>query len=132
MEDFFQNILQINKTIVPKIVAKSIVEFFPHAINIEWFQNGEIFEAVFHEDDIEKIVFISTKGDILETKVNLPLSLIPSDISKEAFMHGEIMNAIKIIADVSITYEIIVRDLNLNRFLIEFDKKGLIYNKKLL
>jgi hypothetical protein len=124
--------LQISKTVIPKIVVNNFNKVFPDAINVEWYLNGEIFEAVFHENDLEKIAFIDNKGTTIETKVNLALSLIPFAIAQIASNHGEIMNAIKITNNDSITYEIIVRDQKLNRYLIEFDDKGLIFNKKLL
>jgi hypothetical protein len=132
VEDFFLNMMQINHTVIPKIVMNSFNKVFPDAINVEWYLNGEIFEAVFHENDLEKIALIDKQGNTIEIKINLPLALIPSVISKIALNHGELMNAIKITTKDTIAYEIIVRDLKLNRYLIEFDEKGLIFNKKLL
>ena len=132
MEDFIQNILKINKTIIPKLVVNRFVAVFPSAINIEWYLNGEIYEAVFHENDLEKLVYLDKTGTIIEVKVNLLLSLIPASISEIAAKHGELMNAIEIKSDESVTYEIIVRDKDLVRSLIEIDESGIILNKKLL
>jgi hypothetical protein len=132
VEDFLQNLMQINKTIVPKIVTNGFKKAFPDAINIEWYHNGQIFEAVFHENDLEKIAIIDSTGSMVELKINLLLKLIPSSIADIASQHGEIMNAIKIISGEEITFEIIIRDQKLDRYKIEFDKKGFIYNKNLL
>jgi hypothetical protein len=132
MEDFFQNMLQISKTVIPIVVVSNFIRIFPDALNVEWYLNGEIFEAVFHENELEKIAFFDIEGNNLETKVNLPLALLSSTIASIASTYGEIMNAIKITNREEITFEIIVRDLELNRYRVELDDKGIFINKNLL
>jgi hypothetical protein len=132
VEDFFQNILSNSKTVIPKLVVNNFTKLFPEAMNIEWYLNGDNFEAVFHENDLEKIAFIDKYGNNIETKVNLPLSMLSTSIVQIALKQGEIMNAIKIITKDSTAYEIIVRDLKSNRYRIEIDEEGGLFNKKLL
>jgi hypothetical protein len=132
VDNFFHNILRSIKVKTPAIVAKRFIDAFPNSINVEWYYTDKIYEAVFYENDLEKIVRIDKEGNIIDTKVNLPLDILQDSIFKKASIHGEIMNAI-LISDGSRTFfELIVRDKELRRYLAFFNEEGELLKKNLL
>jgi hypothetical protein len=132
MDNFFRNILNDLKTNIPELIRNNFSHAFPNAINVEWFLNCEVFEAVFHENDLEKIVIYDKNGLIIETKINISKSSLPIEILNTVNTLGEIMNVILIISGEKKNYEIIFRDEKLTRFQLNIDENGSYMEKKLL
>jgi len=128
MDNFFENILRDSKTAVPEAIRYSFSQNFPDALNTEWYINVHIFEAVFHENDLEKIAFFDYNGTLIETKVNILKTGLPYYILDAASSHGEIMNAIEITSIAKKRYEIILRDDKLTRYVYYFDEEGNLLN----
>ena len=97
---------------------------FPGAINVEWFQTENDFEAVFYDNDTEKIARFSPEGEWIETRINLDITGLNNNIRISAEQHGEMMNAILIELHDEKKYEVIVRDEQLNRFLLILSDSG--------
>jgi hypothetical protein len=131
-DNLFQNILKSSKARIPSLVLKCFSDLFPEAINVEWYNIEKTYEAVFYDNDFEKIIRINEEGNIIDTKVNLPLHIIPDRIARNAISEGEIMNAISITEGDNTYYELIVRDKKLNRYLALYNDKAELLNKILL
>jgi hypothetical protein len=123
-EIFFKLWLTGNAISAPEIVRKSFNIKFPGAINVEWFQTEDDFEAVFYDNDTEKIGRFSPEGNWIETRINLDITGLNNDIKVSAEHHGEMMNAILIELPDEKKYEVIVRDEQLNRFLLILSYSG--------
>ncbi|HJX71306.1 MAG TPA: hypothetical protein VJ346_05120 [Bacteroidales bacterium] len=114
----------------PEIVRKSFNVKFPGAINIEWFQTEDSYEAVFYDADIEKISRFSQNGSWIETRTNLDITVLNTNVKISAERYGEIMNAILIELHDEKKYEVITRDKQLNRFLLILSHLGEIINNQ--
>ncbi len=130
--DFFNLFLEGSRIAAPDSVLESFRDRFPEALNIEWFRNGDLFEAIFHEHGIEKISKFSAGGSWIETGINLGIERIPADVSSTAETKGEIMNAIEFKTMTSKKFEIIVRDSHMNRFLLMISSSGDLVKSRLL
>jgi len=123
-ELFFKSWLTANATKAPEIVSKSFRMKFHGAINVEWFKTEDCYEAVFYDNDIEKISRFSHNGDWVETRTNLDMTALNDSVRHSAESFGEIMNAILIELPGLKKYEIIIRDKQLSRFLLILSDKG--------
>jgi hypothetical protein len=131
-ENIFDKILENHQIQVAEIVLQCFAKNFPAARSIEWNLVDTIYEAVFYETDLEKIVRISANGSIIDTKINLTLNLLPSGVQEALKDIGEIMNIISIQTNNKLRYELIVRDQNLIRYTVLVNELGEILKKKLL
>jgi hypothetical protein len=131
-DNLFHNILKGSIEKIPLIVLDSFNRLFPEAINIEWHCIDRVYEAVFYDNNLEKIIRIDNKGRQLDTKINLPLRLLPENIAIAGCIEGEIMNAISIFEGIKIFYELIVRDKDLKRYLALYDDTAQLITKILL
>jgi hypothetical protein len=132
-ESIFTSWLKGNTISAPENVRKSFSEKFPEAINVEWFQAEELYEAVFYDDDIEKISRFSPEGDWIETRTNLDIAVLGNHIKVAAEQHGEIMNAILIEQHGGKKYEVIISDTLLKRSLLILSQSGkMISNQQIV
>jgi hypothetical protein len=126
MKNPFANLLRIPEKPVPKKVEQALKKHFPDALNIDWEHKKTGFEAIFYLAEVEHISLFSPEGVLLELKKNLWQNEIPETIAKACLPHGEIMNSILINRGGKVLYEIIVRDKELNRWLLLFDKDSVL------
>lgn len=132
MNIFFKNILSDKKINPPEEVKDHFFNFFTNPFNIDWFNEDDTFEAVFYEDDLEKIAKYDNDGNFINVKTNIPVEQLPKNIHSLAQSFGEIMNAIIISNSIETYYEIIFRNKELVRFELILDKNGkVISNQKL-
>jgi len=125
VKNFFQKILSGGKsTPVPANVKASFTQHFPEPLNTEWQKAGDQFEAVFYKDELEHIARFKADGEISCLKINLPLDSLPEIVYQAAKKHGELMNAISILCNGKRKYELIVRDLDLNRYFLLISPNG--------
>jgi hypothetical protein len=124
------NIFKNSSKSIPDSVKSGLLQHFPKAINIEWNKIDDTFEAIFYLNEVEQIAKLSADGTLLETKKNLWLDEVPQFISVKIGEYGEMMSAIEITSGTEITYEIIIRKSDFNRFLLLFNNQGnlLLYN----
>ena len=127
-----KNILHSKNVDLPEKVKTSFDDCFYNPLNVEWFELNDKFEAVFYEDELEKIAMFNTDGELLEEKVNLGIELLPARVKMVARNHGELMNSIRIKRKQDILFEIIYRDKAYERYLLLLDIEGKILNKEKL
>lgn len=128
--DFFKSFFEKNFTKTPKPVQDSFKVKFPQAYNVEWHKHEAYYEAIFYINEIEIISKFEPDGTWIETGTNRDVSEIPNKIRQVSEIYGEIMNSIEFERSDSKKFEIIVRDTQLNRFLLIVDENGEVLKNK--
>ena len=132
MKSLIRNLFQRKPLKPPQSVIKRFTDSFYHSKNIEWSKAGRIYEALFYEDEIEKIARFDRKGNLIELRTNISPAGLPEIIYTVAKNYGELMNVICIKRDQQIFYEIIVRENALNRYLLLLNQQAAILKKEKL
>lgn len=132
MENLLKNILNPKSVNPPEKVKASFDQCFYNPLNVEWFNLNNNFEAIFYEDELEKIAMFNSNGELLEEKVNLGIELLPARVKMVARNHGELMSSIRIKRKEDILFEIIYRDKELDRYLLLLDRDGKVLNSEKL
>jgi hypothetical protein len=132
MQNILSKIFHTNNTKPANAILKSFTAHFGRPINVEWHKEKENYEALFYIEDIEHIALFSPDGRVIETKRNLLLSSAKPEIAKQALIVGEMMNLIEIERNGKFFYEIIARDLYLDRYYILLDNEGNMLDKRKL
>ena len=81
---------------------------------------------------MEHIAIFSLTGILTEYRQNLPTDFIPESIKNTVLLKGEIMNSVMRNKGNMLEYEVIVRDKELNRYLITLSDIGRIIEEKKL
>lgn len=115
-----------------KKIQQSLLGKFPDILNIEWNKNDDFFEAIFYKDNLEYIALLDNNGLLIEYRKFLPVGYMPEVIKTDLSTKGEIMNIVMINKGNSITYEVIMRDKELVRFMLLLDEQGNIISERLL
>ena len=132
MNNFLNKIFGHGAFIPPEKIQQKLLEKFPETVNVEWNKTGKNFEAIFHKDQLEYIAIIDSLGELLEYKMSLSEDLLPQQIKENLLHKGEIMNAVLINKGNAISYEVIIRDKSLTRFIINLNETGVLVNEKRL
>ena len=126
--DIFYKILHAGRFLPPKKVRENLLKHFPQAKSTEWVKNSDSYEAIFYDENIEKIARFSKDGSLTEYRINIRpealASLLPENILKAAASEGEIMNCISVQNNDSLLYEFIVRNKSLVRYLLVINSDG--------
>jgi hypothetical protein len=117
VENFAKKILVGESIHPPDSCLQQFNENFRGAINVDWFEKDDHYEAIFYKDNIEHIAYYNSKGSLESYKMFLPTKFLPESIKTKLEHKGEIMNVVMINKGNSINYEIIIRDKNLHRYL---------------
>ena len=129
---FFKNILSDKLANPPEEVKNHFFDFFTNPFNIDWYVEDDFYEAVFYEDDLEKIAKYDIDGNFVNVKTNIPVDQLPQNIRNIAQSFGEIMNTIIISNNNETYFEIIFRDKELIRYELLLDQGGnIVSNQKL-
>lgn len=129
---FFENLISGNQTTPPYTAEQGLLKHFPDAINTEWYKSGNDYEAVFYSQNIEHIARFTAFGDLKEYKMNVDKNRLPMVIIRSVESLGEIMSAVLINRLPELTYEIIMRDQLLKRFVVVTRSTGEIIRKQTL
>lgn len=132
MKNFLNNVLTGNSINPPESCMQAFNLNFGDAVRTDWYRNGNGFEAIFYRDNLEHIALFTQEGTLLEYKANLPEGYLPEILKSRMEARGEIMNAVLRNKGNLIDYEVIVRDRDLNRFLITVSGSGQILEEKKL
>ena len=124
--DFFKKIFGTLSGLPPHKVGESFVKHFIGTKSVEWTKHEKTFEAIFFEDDIEKTAQFDQDGKLLEYTANVFPDSIPAVILSSLSDDYEIMNCIAVYTAGPLKYELIVRNKELNRFLVWVDPLGQI------
>ena len=130
--DLLNKIFGITNLGISKKIRQNFALYFPNAKNIEWTSQKDFAEAIFYDQDIEKIVRFDKNGNLIETRINIPPLDVPEIIQKNLNPEFEIMNCIAVHSNESVIYELIIRDKQLIRYLATSDDKGKISTPELL
>ncbi|MBN1117174.1 MAG: hypothetical protein JXA77_08220 [Bacteroidales bacterium] len=132
MKNFLRKVVEGNGVSPSEICLQSFNENFKDAVNIEWFNKSDHFEAIFYKNNLEHIAIYSLTGILTEYRVNLPSDYLPEPIKNKALVKGEIMNSVMRNKGNMLEYEVIVRDKESNRNQLIFSDVGnLIEEQKL-
>lgn len=122
--NFFTRLFRKPAFTPPKNVLDAFTLLFPEVINIEWSLAKELYEVIFYKDQVENIAVFNQSASLIMHKMFLSEEYLPEPI-KEILTHkGEIMNVVMINHGNLLTYEIIFRDTQLNRYVVTFDILG--------
>jgi hypothetical protein len=132
MQNILSKIFNSNKTKPPKSILHSFEKIFGHSINVEWHKESENFEALFYIDEMEHIALFTPDGHIVVQKINLLLTSAPLPVAAQAKNIGEMMNLIKMVRNGTVNFEVIARDLYLDRYYLLLDEDGQILEKRKL
>lgn len=124
--NLFHSILSGGNSEPPAGLALKFHQMFPEATELEWHSDGEMLEAIFRQEGIEKIAFFMESGEWIDTRTNLSIEMIPQKLRSVLEENWEIMNAISIVSQKSTEFEFIVRDKEKNRYLLFTDDQGAI------
>jgi hypothetical protein len=130
--DFFSKIFKDSIAGPTRKIRQSFSMRFPDARSIEWNNQNGVFEAIFYDQDLEKIARFDLEGRLSETRINVSPEDIPATIKANIDSEMEVMNCIIADNNSRILYELIVRNQSLIRFLIIVDESGaIVKNEKL-
>lgn len=128
----FAKIFQSQSKQIPGTVKKQLEKSFPGSKNIDWEIKNDIFEAIFYMNDVEHIAKFAKEGNLLEFKKNLWLNELPVSVKNNGDTFGEIMNGIVINRNNVLFYELIIRDIKLDRYVYLFDENGKLLESHML
>ena len=80
--------------------------------------------------DLDGNILVDKSGNLQEYKMYLPDNFLPESIKSVLEKRGEIMNTVFINKGNTIVYEVIMRDKELNRFLVLLSNLGEIIDEK--
>ncbi|MFA9392310.1 MAG: hypothetical protein ACERKD_21040 [Prolixibacteraceae bacterium] len=132
MKNFLKMIFSQTTYTPPADVQQKLSDKFPDIINVEWNKSGNNFEAIFYKDQLEYIALFEQSGELLGYKMSITEDLLPLQIKENLTEKGEIMNAVLNNQGNGITYEVILRDSHLKRFVFVLNETGTILSEKKL
>jgi hypothetical protein len=132
MNNFLRKVMGRNGVSPSDLCLQSFKENFEDAVNIEWFNKTDYFEAIFYKNNMEHIAIFSLAGALIEYRLNLSADYIPEPIKNKALVKGEIMNSVMRNKGNMLEYEIIIREKDLKRKLIIFSDTGKLIEEKQL
>jgi hypothetical protein len=132
MNDFFHKLIKGDSILPPEPVQNNLFRNFNKPYNIEWLMRDELYEAIFYIYNREYLAMFNKEGGLVDYKVNMPVDSIPAKILRSAGSRGDIMSAVAIHSGNDVSYEIIYRDRDLNRFLLLIDGNAALVSEKAL
>ena len=132
MDDFLKKVVGGNGVSPSDVCLHAFNENFANAINVEWSKRGSCYEAIFYKNGLEHIAVFDLLGNLMEYRLNLPADFLPTAIRNIVASKGEIMNSVLKNWGNMLEYEVIVRDKDLNRYLITFSDIGSIIDERKL
>lgn len=107
-----------------RIIKNAFHSKFPDAVNVEWFEWNQGYEAVFYIENREFIAHYEKNGNLVELRENIAPGNFEGQIANIARTYGEVMNVIRIEKLNGILFEIIYRTNDLVRYFLLLDEKG--------
>ncbi len=124
MGKLFISLTDRDSIIPSEEVEEAMLKHFANAVNIEWFYENGAYETIFYLDNKEYIAKFDRNAKLIDYRVNLPLDLLPVNIEKSLDPEKEIMNLVEIHKNNIISYELILRNKELIRFVALFNQAG--------
>ncbi|WP_346862738.1 hypothetical protein [uncultured Draconibacterium sp.] len=132
MKSFLRKVVEGSGISPSEICSRSFKENFEDAVNIEWYNKTDYYEAIFYKNSLEHIAVFSLAGTLSEYRFNLPTEYLPEPIKNMALQKGEIMNTVLRNKGNMLEYELIVKDKEFKRNLIVFSDLGNIIEERKL
>ena len=132
MENLAKKILANNSIQPSKECLRQFKSNFKDAINTEWVEKENHYEAIFYKNEIECIAIYNKNGSLELYKMFLPASYLPETIRNVLEREGEIMNIVLLNKGNSINYEAIIRDKNQERYQVLLTDLGKFVSKRQL
>ena len=130
--NFLRKVIEGSRITPTTVCLEALNQNFKNAINVEWYELGNLFEAIFYKDNLEHIALFNTDGILQEYTQYLPEGYLPESIKKILETRGEVMNTVLKNKGNTIEYEVIYRDKELNRYLMSFSDTGKVLEEKKL
>lgn len=124
MNDFLKKILKGNGILPSEVCEQSFKQNFENAVNVEWFNKENQYEAIFYKNDMEYIAIFDAAGTLLEYRQNLTVNHLPLAIKNVAASMGDIMSMVLKNKGNKLEYEILMRKDQQKRFLITLSETG--------
>lgn len=124
MQKLFINLTDRNSIIPPEEIENAMLQHFADAVNVEWFSENGVYETIFYLDNKEYIAKFDSFAKLLDYRVNLPLDFLPAVIAKSLDPDKELMNVVEIHKENTVSYEIIMRNKDLIRFVALYTQSG--------
>lgn len=100
---------EVKEKDVPQIVSKALYKNYPAAKSVKWEKEKNNYEASFELNKTETSVVLTSKGNIVETEVEIITAQLPKkvmDYLRTNFKNEKIKEAAKITdAKGTVTYE---------------------------
>jgi hypothetical protein len=132
MSNFFKKFINGGTITPPPEIERQFFEQFVNPINVEWFFKETRYEAVFYMKNTEYIAHYSNDGLLIDYRINLKIEELPESIRTNLNRDEEIMNVVSIKKGTNLDYQLIVRDKNLTRYLIQAKETGEIISRTTL
>jgi len=132
MNDFLKKIFSDKAVLPSDVCLQSFNNNFTDAINVEWFEKEWGYEVLFYRHNIEHIAIFTLAGALLEYRQNISSEYIPEYIKNTALEKGEIMSSVLKNKGNMLEYELIVRNKQMNRYLLTFSDVGDLIENNLL
>ena len=88
MKSIFEIFIPRNTFRPPRAVVLELKKNFGNVMNVEWSKEEDFYEAVFYHLNTEKIARFTSSGELIEIKINLPLSAVKPEIASQALAVG--------------------------------------------
>jgi hypothetical protein len=124
MKSFIESLRKPEPCQVPQTILNLFTSLFPEAYNPDWSEINSLFEVIFYQKGIECIAGFDPDGSLKYVKRNLKLGTAPDVILKFVDDKWELMNILEINQNGQISYECIVRNNELIRFVVYIDSTG--------
>ena len=124
MEKLFINLTDRNSIVPPESVEEAMIRHFSDAVNLEWFFENGLYEAIFYLDNREYIAKFDSNAKLTDYRINLSLDEIPENIAQAIDPQKELMNLVEIHKNNTLQYELILRNKDLVRFVALFNQFG--------
>jgi len=132
MGNIVDRMFKANGLLPPDPCIEGLSHNFEDALNVEWGEKENGFEALFHKDQSEYIALFNKDGVLLEYKQFLPQSYLPEPIKIYLESRGEIMNIVMRNKGNRIEFEAIIRDRDQARHLLLLSESGHLIEQRIL
>jgi len=132
LKSFYQKLLHLSKTKIPTIIENRFQELFKDSKSVEWSKIGDDFEALFFQNNLEKIARFNLAGYLLEVRTNFAPSDFSASDNYPLKEKGKLMNYIQILRGDQLYYEMIIKKPDMKRILVLLNDRYEIIKEEIL
>ncbi len=125
VKNIFNILFSKHETKPPHEIEEAILLLFKDASSIEWHKRDNSYEVMFYNNEKEHIARFNKDAEMIEHRINLKTSELPTQVRINAEAHGEIMSSIAVYNLLELSeYELIFRDSEKIRYVIHLLPSG--------